>query len=85
MSVPRWLAESGLSSDPGVTREERRQWLAELMGIERLLANIANNVNQIAAGVNATGQTEYDLAEVMAICKRAVGRTGSAIETVARW
>lgn len=85
MSVPRWLAESGLSSDPGVTREERREWLTELMGIERLLANVANNVNQIAVGVNATGQTEYDLAEVMAICKRAVSRTGAAIETVARW
>lgn len=85
MSVPRWLAEAGMSADVGVTREERREMLAELMGLERLLANVANNVNQIAAGVNATGRTEHDLSAVAEACKRAVGRTGAAVETVAKW
>ena len=46
VSVPRLLVESALS---GVeTPAERRAWIAELFELRRLLATVANNVNQLA-------------------------------------
>jgi hypothetical protein len=54
MSVPRLLVESALS---GVeTPTERRQTVAELFEIRRLLATVANNVNQLARSANISGQ-----------------------------
>ena len=54
ISVPRLLVESALS---GVeTPTERRQTVAELFEIRRLLATVANNVNQLARSANISGQ-----------------------------
>ncbi len=54
MSVPRLLVESALS---GVaTPTERRRTVAELFEIRRLLATVANNVNQLARSANISGQ-----------------------------
>ena len=68
MSVPRLLVESALS---GVeTPTERRRTVAELFEIRRLLATVANNVNQLARSANISGQVhegrrlEQTLAEV---------------------
>jgi hypothetical protein len=53
MSVPRLLVESALS---GVeTPTERRRMVAELFETRRLLATIANNVNQLARSANISG------------------------------
>ena len=50
VSVPRLLVESALS---GVeTPAERRAWIAELFEMRRLLATVANNVNQLAKVAN---------------------------------
>jgi hypothetical protein len=54
VSVPRLLVESALS---GVeTPAERRGWIAELFELRRLLATVANNVNQLARTANTTGE-----------------------------
>jgi hypothetical protein len=54
VSVPRLLVESALS---GVeTPAERRAWIAELFELRRLLATVANNVNQLARTANTTGE-----------------------------
>ena len=54
VSVPRLLVESALS---GVeTPAERRAWVAELFELRRLLATVANNVNQLAKVANIGGE-----------------------------
>ena len=68
MSVPRLMVESALS---GVeTPTDRRRMVAELFETRRLLATVANNVNQLAHSANITGRVsaglrlEQTLAEV---------------------
>jgi Bacterial mobilisation protein (MobC) len=68
VSVPRLMVESALS---GVeTPAERRHVVAELFEARRLLATVANNVNQLARSANISGQVhegrrlEQTLAEV---------------------
>lgn len=54
VSVPRLLVESAFS---GVeTSAERRAWIAELFEMRRLLATVANNVNQLAKVANISGE-----------------------------
>jgi hypothetical protein len=54
VSVPRLLVESALS---GVeTPAQRRAWIAELFELRRLLATVANNVNQLAKVANTSGE-----------------------------
>ena len=54
VSVPRLLVESALS---GVeTPAERQAWIAELFELRRLLATVANNVNQLAKVANTSGE-----------------------------
>jgi Bacterial mobilisation protein (MobC) len=68
VSVPRLMVESALS---GVdTPTDRRRMVAELFETRRLLATVANNVNQLAHSANISGQVhegrrlEQTLAEV---------------------
>ena len=54
VSVPRLMVESALS---GVeTPTDRRRMVAELFEARRLLATVANNVNQLAHSANISGQ-----------------------------
>lgn len=54
VSVPRLLVESALS---GVeTSTDRRATIAELFEVRRLLATVANNVNQLAKVANTSGE-----------------------------
>ena len=56
MSVPRLLVESALS---GVeTPTDRKEQIAELFEARRLLATVANNVNQLARSANISGQVD---------------------------
>ena len=57
VSVPRLLVESALSGDSW-TPSERRLQLAELFEVRRLLATVANNVNQLARSANISGQVD---------------------------
>ncbi len=52
--MPRLVVESALS---GVeTPAKRRAWIAELFEMRRLLATVANNVNQLAKVANISGE-----------------------------
>ena len=55
VSVPRLLVESALS---GRRRRstDRRAMIAELFEVRRLLATVANNVNQLAKVANTSGE-----------------------------
>jgi hypothetical protein len=54
VSVPRLMVESALSAVN--TPTDRRQMVAELFETRRLLATVANNVNQLAHSANISGQ-----------------------------
>lgn len=56
VSVPRLLVESALAEEQGETASERQQLVAELFATGRLLARVANNVNQIAVAVNTAAK-----------------------------
>jgi hypothetical protein len=68
ISVPRLMVESALSEVETAT--DRRRLVAELFETRRLLATVANNVNQLARSANISGQVtegrrlERALAEV---------------------
>lgn len=55
VSVPRLLVEAALGGG-SETATERRREIAELFEVRRLLATVANNVNQLARTANTTGE-----------------------------
>jgi len=54
VSVSRLLVESALAG--GESPEGRRAVMVELLQLRRLLATIANNVNQLARAANVSGE-----------------------------
>ncbi|GAA1821276.1 hypothetical protein GCM10009749_35040 [Agromyces neolithicus] len=76
VSIVRLLVESALSSESHETPTQRRELLAELFRVHRLLAAISNNVNQIAKATNATGELQAETVETL----RAVRRTAEQID-----
>ena len=60
MSVPRLMVESALSEVSWTPTERRRMQLAELFETRRLLATVANNVNQLARSANISGQVAQE-------------------------
>jgi Bacterial mobilisation protein (MobC) len=54
VSVPRLMVESALAGIE--TPTDRRRLVAELFETRRLLAAVANNVNQLAHSANISGQ-----------------------------
>ncbi len=80
VSVPRLLIESALAVPAGECLTERRDALVMLFGVQRLLAGIANNVNQIARATNATGEWQDETAATLAAVRRTSGRIDDAID-----
>lgn len=78
VTIPRLLVESTLAAEAVETITERRNTVAKLFELHRLLAAISNNVNQIAKATNATGERQP---ETMATLD-AVRRTASRIDDV---
>lgn len=79
VSVPRLLVESALAGG-GETPTERREALAELFAVHRVLAGMANNVNQIAKATNATGEVQADTAASLAALRRTSQRLDRVID-----
>jgi Bacterial mobilisation protein (MobC) len=57
---------------------------AELAGLRRLLANIANNINQIARKLNSGGWPDASIAPAADALRRTMRRLDAALETAAR-
>ena len=81
VSVPRLMVEAALEGRE--TPTERKQQIAELFEVRRLLATVANNVNQLARLANTTGELgmhgrlENALAEVEEVVGRVRVMTGA--------
>lgn len=80
VTIPRLLVESALSSATSVTPTERRNAMAELFAIHRLLAAVSNNVNQMARVTNATGEVQSELSVTLAAVRRTAERIDAAID-----
>ena len=80
VTIPRLLVESALASAASETPSERRSAMAELFALHRLLANIANNVNQIAKVANATGEVQAELHATLDAVRKTAGRIDAAID-----
>lgn len=79
VSVPRLLVESALAP-AGETLSERREVLAELFRVHRLLGTIANNVNQMAKATNATGEVHREMSVTFEVVRRTAVRVSDAID-----
>jgi hypothetical protein len=82
VSVPRLMVESALGGATGMAPDRQRE-VAELFEVRRLLATVANNVNQLARLANTTGELgmqgrlENALAEVEEVVGRVRLMTGA--------
>ncbi len=65
VSVPRLLIESALSAT-GETSTRRRAAMSELFAIRRVLAGVANNINQIARVANTEERVSGELRATLA-------------------
>ncbi len=82
VTVPRLLIESALATGAGsaVTPTARRDAMAELFAVRRLLAAVSNNVNQIARHANAGEQFPPDARAALTALRRVVLRVDEAID-----
>lgn len=80
VTIPRLLVEAALSTERAETPTERRQAMAEMFAVHRLLAAISNNVNQMARATNATGVLPAELSATLDAVRRVAGRLDDAID-----
>ena len=79
VSIPRLLVESALAGG-AETAAGRRNVIEELFAVHRLLATIANNVNQIARATNATLETQPETFATLAAVRRVAERIDDAVD-----
>ena len=77
---PRLLVESALASATSETPTERRNAMAELFALHRLLAAVSNNVNQMARATNATGEVQAEMSATLDAVRRTAVRIDDAID-----
>ena len=83
VSVPKLLVDSALAGGAGAAATRslaRDEILIELFGAHRLLAGVANNVNQIAKATNATGQRQAETDATLAAVRRVAERIDAAVD-----
>lgn len=81
VSIPMLLVESALAGG-SETSATRRNVIEELFAVHRLLATIANNVNQIAKATNATLETQPETFATMAAVRRTAERIDDAVDAL---
>ena len=78
VSVSRLLVESALAG--GEAPEGRRAVMAELFALRRLLATVANNVNQVARATNISGTVPDSAAGALADARDLMARIDVALD-----
>ena len=78
VSVSRLLVESALAD--GEAPEGRRAVMAELFELRRLLATVANNVNQVAKAINISGTVSDSAAGTLADARDVMARIDVALD-----
>lgn len=83
VTIPRLLVESALAAGASETPTERKQVIVELFGVHRLLANVSNNVNQLARHANAGDEFPADAASALAYVRKLAFRINSVVDRLA--
>jgi len=78
MSVQRFLAEGALTRRP----QASAALVAEIAGLRRLVANHANNMNQLARRLNAGGRPDNSIAPALAAVCRTLSRLDNALDSL---
>lgn len=82
VTVPRLLVAAALAGDRGVS-EHQRGLAVELMAVHRLLAQISNNVNQVARATNWSGEVQDATAAVLSATRRTADRIDDLLDDLA--
>lgn len=86
VTVPRLLVETTLAAETSSVTEtptDRRNAMAELFALHRLLAAISNNVNQMARATNATGEVAAEMGATLQAARRTAERIDAVIDDLA--
>jgi hypothetical protein len=78
LTVPSYLALAGLRPD-GVATGEAKAALIDARAARRVLAGVANNLNQLTAKLHSTGEVDAALPAVVAAAERVMDRVEGAI------
>lgn len=82
LTVPSYLALSGLRPE-GVAAGDAKAALINVRGARRVLAGVANNLNQLTAKLHGTGEVDAALPAVVVAVERLMQRVDVAIAEVA--
>ena len=82
VTVPRFLFESALNANIE-TNTDRKKAIAELFTLTRLMANVSNNVNQLARYANTEGRFPADAGAVVAEYRVLAGKVENVIDRLA--
>lgn len=83
VSVPKLLVDSALTGGSEAAASNasvRHALITELFGLHRLLANVANNVNQMTKALHATGELPPQTDEVLAAARRTAEKIDDVID-----
>ena len=83
VSVPRLMVEAALTGG-SETPTQRREAMAELFAIRRVLSNNAININQMAKAVNVDGEIRPEAVGFLAEARRLVGHIDVVLEGLVR-
>lgn len=87
VSVPKLLIDSALAggADAAAQNESVRHALVtELFGLHRLLAGVANNVNQMTKVLHSTGDLPPQAGEVLVAARRVAERIDASLDGLSR-
>ena len=83
VTVPRYLKEAALASSRGETLTERKALLQHLFGVQRELAAVGNNLNQLTRAFNADGTVGNDLGRTLDAVRQSVATVNNTLESLA--
>lgn len=83
VSVPKLLVDSALAggaADAATNASVRHEVISQMFATHRLLATIANNVNQIAKATNATGETQAEMVATLRKVREVADRIDAFVD-----
>ena len=83
VTVPRYLKEAALATSRGETLTERKALLQHLFELQRQLAAVGNNLNQLTRAFNAEGTVGSDLAGTLVAVRQSVATVNDTLESLA--
>ena len=83
VTVPRYLKEAALATSRGETLTERKALLQHLFELQRQLAAVGNNLNQLTRAFNAEGTVGADLATTLDAVRQSVATVNDTLESLA--